>query len=100
MGKFKKYKKFNQNQQNPFFFFFFFLQNQQIPYFSSSFCQDEDLIEESTADENRSPNTENEVNFINQSESSLQNILTNQNQAYKIHLPNQNYHVFSHFKIL
>ena len=37
-------------------FFFFFLQN-----------QDEDLIEESTAEENRSPNTENE------------------NQAYKIY---------------
>ena len=37
----KKLTKFNKKH-----FFFFFLQNQQIPYFSSSFCQDEDLIEE------------------------------------------------------
>jgi hypothetical protein len=54
LGKFKKYKKINQINKKHFFFFF--LQN-----------QDEDLIEESTAEENRSPNTENE------------------NQAYKIY---------------
>ena len=55
MGKFKKYKKINQINKKHFFFFF--LQN-----------QDEDLIEESTTEENKTTDTENEVNFIFQSE--------------------------------
>jgi hypothetical protein len=46
------------------------LQNQQITLFFF-LCQDEDLIEESTTEENRTPNTENEVNFISQSEMSI-----------------------------
>jgi hypothetical protein len=48
-------------------FFFFFTKSADPLLFFFSFCQDEDLIEESTAEENRSPNTENE------------------NQAYKIY---------------
>jgi len=39
------------------------------------------LIEELTAEQNRTPSTEKEVNFISQSESRLQNILINQKSS-------------------